>query len=351
MTMSTYSSRSAVTTAGKCPRIVCCTTANDNWQQLPVLLSEKPRQWYFCTDRPGGLLEKLVRRPNLALIRASWQAIQQVQRQRADLLVTSHPTATFWCAIFAALQNVRIDHIALSFYLPQLPHGMSYVLAQWAYSTVTKLIVHSKAERQFYSEYFGIPSARFEMQHWGNGLPSPQPIAPLQPGEYVCAISERPQDYQTLMAAIARLPHVRLIIVVPRGRTITTRLAANVVVMTGLSAANRMNLLRHSRFLLLPSRNAYDPCDHQTLVAAMRLGKAFIAPNTPNVSDYAFHNANALLYQPSNPESLAQAIDTLWQDVIKCEILGANGQEFVTAFCSDASTRHYFQQLLIRRGL
>lgn len=341
--------RSFAPTAGKFPCIVCCTSASETWQARSHALDRKTRQWYFCTDQPIGLWERLI--PNLAGLRASWQAIQLVKRNRTNLLVTSHPAITFWCAVFATLQHVRVDHVALSFYLPKLPHNIAGVFAQLAYSTVSKFIVHSRAERQIYSEYFGILPSRFEMQHWGGEVPKVQPSSPLESGEYICAIGEHPQDYQTLMAAIATLPNIPLVLVVPRGQAIAAKIPPNVIIRSGLSAANRMNILHHSRFMVLPTRNAQTPCDHKVMVAAMQLGKAFVVSNLSSVTDYAFHHSNAVLYEPSNPESLAKAIHDLWSNLIKCEILGTNGKEFAATFCSQAATQEHFQRLLFRRGL
>ncbi|MDX2244728.1 MAG: hypothetical protein NW224_28980 [Leptolyngbyaceae cyanobacterium bins.302] len=343
--------RGFVPTAGRVPCIVCCTSANENWQERSDALDRKTRQWYFCTDQPTGFWDRLIRYPNLATLRASWQAIQLVKRNRAGLLVTSHPTITFWCAVFATLQNVRVDHVALSFYLPKLPHNIAGVLAQLAYSTVNKFIVHSRAERQIYSEYFGILPSRFEMQHWGGELPPVHPSKPLESGEYICAISEQPQDYPTLLAAIATLPEIPLVLVVPCRQAISAKIPPNVTIRRGLSAANRMNILHYSRFMVLPARNSQIPCDHQVMVAAMQLGKAFVVSNLASVNDYAFHHSNAVMYEPSNPESLAQAIHDLWNNLIKCEILGTNGKEFAETFCSQTATQEHFQRLLFRRGL
>jgi glycosyltransferase involved in cell wall biosynthesis len=351
MNMPVFPSRSLMTTARKSSCIVCCTTAQENWQWLPDELDEKPRQWHFCDTTPGHFLERSWQYPNFAAIRASWQAVRLVQRNRADLLVTSHPTLTFWCALLVLLQNVKVDHVALSFNLPRIPCGFNYVVAQWVYASVSRFIVHSRAERQLYSESFGIPPSRFEMQHWSQEAPPIQVDLPIWQGEYICAISDQPQDYRSLMAAMAMLPDIPLILVVPRGRAIRTRIASNVIIQAGLSPRDRLNLLQHSRFLVLPIRNSYRPCDHPAMVTAMQLGKTFVTADLPNVSDYAFHNSNAVLYESANPKSLANTIRDLWQNIIRCEVLGENGREFVATFCSRKSVHHCFVQLLTHRGL
>lgn len=333
------------------PCIVCCTAATDDWSWLERL-DGKPRHWYICAQQAPGLLEQLFPGCNLAAIRASWQATQIVKQRDASMLVTSNPALSFWCAVFVALQKLNVDHIATSFYLPRLPDGWRYILAQWAYSTISRLIVHSKAEKQLYGEYFGIPSKRFEMQYRGMILPELQPPTPLEPGDYICAIcNDRAQDFPTLMAAIAQLPHIPLVLIVTRGQAIGTKIPPNVKLRSGLSPSHTLNLLHYSRFLVFPLRHSRLPFDHATLVAAMHLSKSFVAPDLPSISDYAFNNSNALLYEPANPAALATSIRKLWSNPVKCQTLGENGRGFADAFCSQRSTQKYMQQLLVRRGL
>lgn len=346
-----FSPRSVMPTAGKSPCIVCCTSTQDDWRWLSQELDHKPRQWHFLDTAPHSLVERLIRFPNLALIRASWQAIQRVKRHRADLLITGHPAITFWCALFIQAQGLQVEHVARSFYVPRLPSEIRYFFAQWAYASVSRFIVHSRAERQFYSEYFAIPSGRFEMQHWSCEVAPVRHTPPLEPGEYICAVSYHPQDYRSLMMAMASLPHIPLVLVMPRGRTIAAKVPPNVTIRAGLSPTARLNILQHSRLLVLPTRHSRRACDYVTLVKAMHLGKAIVTPDFPNVSDYAFQNSNAMLYEPANPESLASVIQSLWTNVVKCEILGENGREFATTFCAKASVRKFFQKLLIRYGL
>jgi len=351
MNISVFSPRSSMPTAGKSPCIVCCAPAEQNWRWLLEDLDEKPRQWHFCHDQPQGWLEKVMRVPNLAAMRAGWQAIQLVKRNQADLLTTGSASLTFWCAVFAALQNVKVYHVALSFYLPKLPNDISYLFAQWAYSTVNRFVVHSRSERQLYAEYFGIPAMRFEMHHWGGMLSRARSRERIERGEYICAIHHQAQDKHTLMTAIATLPHIPLVLILPKGRTIATKIPPNVTVRRGLSFAQQVNVIQHARFLVAPTLPSRLPSHHTTLVTAMQMSKTFITTDLPNVSDYAFHNSNAILCPPTQPEALAIAIQDLWNNVVRCEILGSNGKQFAEAFCSEDATRHYFRQLLIRRGL
>lgn len=336
---------------GQSACIVCCTSVGCRWKWLSAELGESTREWYFFHDNPKTRLERWLPRFGLAAIRASWQAVSTAKRRHAKLLITGNATLTFWCALFAALRNLTIEQIAVSFHLHKLPSGLMYSLARWAYGRVQRFVVHSRCEKQLYGEYFGLPLGRFEMQHWGGETPEYQPAKPLEAGEYICAIAQGKQDYRTLLAAMSTLPDIPLVIVVPRKHAIARPHLPNVQLRVGLSPVQTMNVLKHSRFLVMPLCPHDSLCDPGLLVAAMHLHKAFVAADLPSISDYAFHNSNGVLYKPHNPKALAAAIRDLWDDVLKCEVLGENGKGYAEAFCSQDSTRKYYQRLLSRRGV
>ncbi len=331
--------------------VVCCTPVGCRSKWLSTELAQLDRQWYFYHDEPKAPRARWQRSRRLAAIRASWQAIATAKRHHADLLITGRANLTFWCAFFALVQRVHVTHFAVSFHLRQLPRGLNFLWAQWVYGTVQKLIIHSRAERQLYSEYFGIPPGRFEMQHAAGDLPTYAPDYPLEAADYICAIARSPQDFATLLAAIAHLPHIPLVIATPYHHWLGPRRPPNVKLHTRCSTATMMNLLKFSRFLVMPLHPHQDLCDYGLLVAAMQLGKAIVTTDSLAVSDYAFQDSNAVLYPARNVAALTHSLAELWRDVLKSEVLGQNGQEYAQAFCSQASTRKYYQRLLARHGI
>lgn len=331
--------------------VVGCTPVGCRSKWLSAELNQLDRRWYFYHDEPSTAWERWLRSRRLTTLRTSWQAIATVKRQHADLLITGRPSLTFWCAFFALIQRVNVTHFAVSFHLRYLPRGLNFFWAQWAYNNVQKLIVPSRAEKQLYSEYFGIPPARFEMQHAAGDIPAYAPDYPLEPQDYVCAIARSPQDIPTLLTAIAQLPHIPLVIATPQYHWFGPPLPPNVTLYTRCSTAKMMNILKFSRFLVMPLYAHQDLCDSGLLVTAMHFGKAIVTTHAPTVSDYAFHDSNAVLYPAQTPKALAQSLADLWGNILKAEVLGKNGQEYANAFCSQASTRKYYQRLLLRHGI
>lgn len=331
-------------------RIVCCTTFfSENWNWFASELDEDLSNWHFFHNQPRGLLEKYIQQPDLAMIRSCRQAAHCALNSHADLLITHDPRVSFWCAFFATRLGVQAEHIAYSFNFPELPRGVKRRLMTRAFASISQFIVYSTLEKQLYSDYFGIPSERIEVSLWSAGVPEVQPEEPLEAGDYICAIGGNARDYQTLMAAMEKLPDIRLVLVVRPNNLKNLNIPPGVKVLVNLSRGQAMNILKYSRFMVLPLKGSEVPCGHVTLVLAMHLGKAFIITNSRGVSDYVFHNHNAITCEPFAPEALAEAIQNLWNDPNKCKQLGENGRQFAEEHCSEESARANLQHWLLRK--
>jgi glycosyltransferase involved in cell wall biosynthesis len=250
------------------------------------------------------------------------------------------------------LFGFKTEHIAYSFNFPELPQGLKKRWMKWALSSsISRFIVYSKIEKQLYSNFFDIPTERFDVVLWSVNTPTAKPDAPLVTGDYICAIGGNARDYPTLMAAMAKLPDIPIVVIVRPNNLNNLVIPSNVNVQVNLPIAQAMNILKYSRFMVLPLKGSDVPCGHVTLVAAMHLAKAFIITNSVGVSDYVFHDVNALTCEPFDSAALASTIRSLWDDSDKCQRLGENGLRFAEEYCSEQSACDHLQMLLDKRGL
>jgi glycosyltransferase involved in cell wall biosynthesis len=331
--------------------VVCTPFSNEDWKWFAPSFEPNQIQWKFYYLKPGGLLEKYIKQPNLAMIRTCRQAVQDVKQHQANLLVSIDPRVTFWCALFAKQLGVETEHIAHSFNFPDLPRGVKRNLMTSAFRNISKFTVYSKLEKQLYRDYFGIPEEKLDVCLWSVGKPEVQPQEPLETRDYICAIGGNARDYPTLMAAMEKLPDIPLVLVARPHNLKKLQIPANVKVLVNIPKTHAMNILKHSRFMVLPLRGSEVPCGHVTLVAAMHLGKAFIITNSSGVSDYVLDDHNALTCEPFAPDALADTIQTLWNNPAKSQQLGENAQQFAETYCSEDSAREYCKQLLLDRKL
>ena len=327
--------------------IVCCTPfENEDWKWFGSTFGKNRPQWHFYYSKPQGLLEKSIRQPNLAMLRACRQAVQAAKQLPANLIITHDPRVSFWCAVFAKRLGIQAEHIAYSFNFPDLPRGLKRRLMTSAFKNISHFIVYSKLEKQLYHDYFGIPLEQIDVCLWSVGTPKFSPEEPLETGDYICAIGGNARDYPTLMAAMEKLPNVKLVLVVRPHNLKSLNIPSNVKVLVNIPKENAMNILKYSRFMVLPLRGSEVPCGHVTLVAAMHLGNGFIITNSRGVSDYAVNDYNAVTCEAFAPDALAEAICTLWNDPNRCQQLGENGRHFAQKHCSEESARQQLQHLL-----
>ena len=331
----------------KLSTVVCCTPFyGDNWKWFVPELGETQIEWYFFDDRPILLPEKYIVRPYVAMIRACLQAVLFAKKKKPDLLITHDSRVAFWCAFFAKKLGVRTKHIAYSFNFAVMPQGTKRRLMTAAFKQPDKFFVFSQLEKSLYSNYFGISAERIEVVRWCMSVPEIEPTTPMISGDYVCAIGGNARDYQTLMAAMEKLPDIPLTIVVRPENIKGLRIPPNLKVSVNIPQAQAMNILKYSRFMVLPLIGSEIPCGHVTLVAAMRFSKAFIITNSSGIADYVLDNYNAVTCEAFAPDALADAIRDLWNNPDRCRELGENGRQFAEKYCSEESGVRYLRQAL-----
>jgi glycosyltransferase involved in cell wall biosynthesis len=327
--------------------VVCCAEiANERWRWIEEPLADTGLKFEFSRCIPKCFFEGRGA-INLALVRGALHAVLTARRTHAKVLVTHGPTVAAWCAVFARVLRVPVPILAHVFNFTELPSGRKRRLFSWALSKVERFVVFSSVERDIYTRTFSLPADRFDIILWGVQPPRVEaPEVPHVPGDYVCAIGGNARDYHTLVEAARQLPQMQFVLVVRPVNLRGLTLPANVMVRANLPLGTTMNVLLHSKFMVLPLTGSEVPCGHVTLVSAMHLGKAFIITDSSGVRDYVRNGENALTVEPGSVESMVAAIKQLWRDPILCTRLGSNGQTFARRECTEERTVEHFRRWL-----
>jgi glycosyltransferase involved in cell wall biosynthesis len=328
------------------PLIVCCSPFFKGWQELGPGLTGDKAQWTFYDDRPIYFWEKVIRRPNVGMVRACLQAVIRAARGHARLLITRDPRTSMYCALFCRLLGIRVDHYIASFNFPDLPVGIRYRLMRYAFQQVSKFSVHSSMERSLYSRYFDIPEERIHIHLWSIGVPEVFPELPLQEGRYVSAIGGNGRDYRTLIEASRILSDISFVFVVRPESLVGLKVPPNVRVLVNAPFGEAMNILRHSEFTVLPLASSTVPCGHVTLVCAMHLAKTVVSTDSTGISDYVIPGFNGVLCEATSPDSLAQAINSLWMNSAETARLSENNRQFGAENCSETKMRSDLAKVL-----
>jgi glycosyltransferase involved in cell wall biosynthesis len=214
------------------------------------------------------------------------------------------------------------------------------------------MVVFSSVEREQYHRMFNIPFERIEFIPWGVRPPEPVPLDhPVIDGNYICAIGGNARDYPTLLRAMSQLPKLRLVMVARPHNIEGLVIPPNVTVETNIAIGRAMNILRFSRFMVLPLTRPDVPCGHVTLVSAMHLGVPFVITRSTGVVDYVRHNDNALMCNPADPTDLAETISRLWADDVLRSRLGASSRSFAQTFCTEEATMSHLSRIIQSLGI
>jgi glycosyltransferase involved in cell wall biosynthesis len=333
--------------------VVCCVDiADSRWRWIEGPLADTGIRFEFVRALPRNLIERRISLLNLARLRGSFEAVRLAREKKAHAIVSHGPALAAWCALFARVFRLKIPIVAHTFNFTELPSAFKRPVLGWMLSNVDRLIVFSRLERSLYAKAFDLPEDHFDVIRWGVKPPDvDSPEAPLEPGEYVCAIGGNARDYGTLLEAARAMPHIRFVFVVRPESLRGLEIPPNVTVHTNLPLGQAMNILMHSRFMVLPLLHSEVPCGHVTIVAAMHLGKAFIITDSEGVRDYVQHGYNALTVPPHSTTALVEATQLLWSAPVLCESLGENGRRFARRQCTEERIVQHFRGWLAAKEL
>ncbi|MHB8887112.1 MAG: glycosyltransferase family 4 protein [Methylovirgula sp.] len=331
--------------------VICSEIADPDWRWIESNLGDCGVTFEFVHSSPEDAHKK-VRFLNFTRLRGSFEAISLAKRRGAKAVVAHGATWAAWCGVFARMLGLKVEILGHSFNFTVLPTGIKRAVFTLALSKINRFVVFSSIERELYAKTFALPAERFDVVLWGVRPPQMDTAqARLEQGEYVCAIGGNARDYRTLVEAARQLPALRFVLVVRPESLRGLDLPANVAVHVNLSYSAAMNVLQHSRFMVLPLISSMVPCGHVTMVAAMYLAKAFIVTASLGVRDYAREGDNALTVTAGSVDSLVAAIKRLWEDPALCERLGDNGQKFATRECTEERVAEHFCNWLDSRRL
>jgi glycosyltransferase involved in cell wall biosynthesis len=333
--------------------VICCVDiADSNWRWIEEPLSATGIRFEFVRALPRNVIERRISLLNLARLRGSFEAVRLAREKKAHAIVSHGPALAAWCALFARVFRLKIPIIAHTFNFTELPSAIKRSVLGWMLSNVNRLIVFSRLERSLYAKAFDLPEDHFDVIRWGVRPPDvDSPETPLEPGEYVCAVGGNARDYRTLLKAAHMMPHIRFACVVRPGSLRGLDIPPNVTVHTNLPLGQAMNILMHSRFMVLPLLHSEVPCGHVTIVAAMHLGKAFIITDSEGVRDYVQDGYNAMTVPPHSITALVEATQLLWNAPDLCRRLGENGRRFARRECTEERVVRHFRDWLEATGL
>ena len=332
-------------------QIVNVSEMKPPWNWLEPRFVCEQLNWKCCTSHHRGD-ELPIIGVKLSRVRAALEARNLINNHLAENLIVSHgPRVALYSELISRGSSSRVAHLVFSFNFTELPTGVRRSLFRRYLCRADKLVVASMAERDLYSQYFEIEQSRIDFLPWSVRPPLDEMAKPARyTGQYICAIGSQARDYETLVEAMRNLPSIYLILVGSRESIPNKRIPENVKILTDVPLTEAMNILAHSRFMVLPLKSSSVPCGHVTAVSAMHMAKGILATDSIGLSDYLTHGRNSELVPAGDSKLLSAAIERLFEDSTLTERLGAEASVFASQNCTEDRVVHYFQSYLRAMG-
>lgn len=285
------------------------------WRFLEPVWSGPPVHWAFFHGVPQSGLEHAIRRPNLARYRAARATAKAARAAGEPAIIVSHlPSMAAPTNFFRRRLCPDVPQIAFAFNFTKLPEGFRRQVLTRMLRGIEEFVVFSNAERQIYSDYFGLNPSRLHFLPWAMERPVPASSPPVSTStDYVCAIGGEGRDYALFAEAMAELPKLRGVVVARPYSIEGVRFPDNVEIFTNLPLDQTWAIASRSLGLVVPLKTERTACGHVTIVGAQHLGVPLVVTRSIAVADYVSEET-ARLVQAGNRVELVEALIELVED-------------------------------------
>lgn len=322
--------------------------AERDWRFLEGKVYPETTSWTFHSATPKFWIERFVKRPKLARLRASLRAGFCARSIEADLIISHLPRATLWVGLFSSLFLSKAKHLAFSFNFTELPSGINKRLMCHAFRRVDRFVVFSEGEKHLYASHFALDGDRFDVIRWCMEKPETAVPVTALPEKYICAVGGEGRDYHSLLSASRLLPNIPLVIVARPDSLMGLDIPAHVLVFTNIKNEEFWGVVQQSSFVVLPLKDASTNCGHISIVGSQLLGKPIISTYSSGTAEYLQHGYNALMGVAGDTLALGMNIQQLWGDRVVYEALRTNIAADDAKYAVDnwvAYFERYFQTL------
>ena len=213
-----------------------------------------------------------------------------------------------------------------------------------------KVITISKAEKEALLQEFNIEPAKITALHCAvdTNFFSPKsipnhtyalgivPEPPAAGEDHIESLGLSHRDYLTLIEAMRFLPHIPCFFRVAspwsnhKSGFSVDQLPGNIHLKPYVAPDELKDEIFSSRFIVVPVKNVTQwSAGCTTVQTAQALGKAVIATDLPGLREYVIPNETGILVRPEDPQAMAEAIASLWDNPDQALKMGKAGAIFI----------------------
>ena len=248
-------------------------------------------------------------------------------------IITVFPQLAAMVSLRQRFTPKRCPVVAWCFNVGACYPGLKRELARTALKSIDRFVVHSRRERENYSQWLGLPLERFVF------VPLQRAEIPVIHQEetthpFILAMGSAHRDYPTLLEAVSRLG-LRTIIVAGKHALAGLTVPPQVELLSGLTPDQCYRLAQSARVNIVPLVDHKTAAGQVTVVEAMRMSRALVATRCIGTEDYIKDGETGLLVKPGSVDDLTQAINMLWNDQELRSRLGGEAGRYSAEHFSD----------------
>lgn len=309
---------------------------SENHEFTLIAPSRPPTNWH----------EKKVKVTTRSEWSVHWNQAAAALDTDADGIITVFPQLPSAVGMQKILRFSNKPVVAWLFNVGTCSPGMRRRLSQVSLNNIDRFIVHTRREIDIYSEWLNLPRERFEFVHYQ--APAIEVTYEEETeSPFITALGSAHRDFPSFFQAVEELD---LPTVVASGKSALAGIPIPQQVQTpfGISRADCFRLAQQGRINVIPllPKDGVTAAGQVTLVEAMHMGRPIIATRYYGVDDYITHGETGWLVEPNSPESLKQAIETLWNDAELRQRLGENAKRYAQENFSDPAAGRALGRIL-----
>lgn len=226
-------------------------------------------------------------------------------------IITTFPQLA---AIVGLQQRLSIKHIpVVAWWFNVNPYsGVKGWIACQSLQSIDRFVVHTRIERELYSQWLKIPLDRFEFVPLQMGhIPITHQEETEKP--FIVAAGSAMRDFPLLFEAVKRL-NIRTIVISGPRALAGLELPPQVEAPFGLPRDEIRRIVQQARISVIPCIPSQPAPGIVTALEAMRLYRPVVATRITGIDDYVTDGETGLFVEPHSLDDLTEAIDRLWND-------------------------------------
>lgn len=198
------------------------------------------------------------------------------------------------------------------FFDTEIDNAVRLAVSRVALSSVDRFVVHTRRERDVYSDLLRLPLERFQFVPLQYGGVLAEDLED-QDDPFVFTTGSGFRDYPTFFEAIGRVGY-RTVVCSGARALEGTEPPRNVEIRNELTRSEIHSMMRRARVNVLPMRTEGITAGGITIVETFRHGRGLVATDRPGLADYLIDAKNCVTVRPYDATDLAEAIEAVWTD-------------------------------------